>query len=69
MDLFGSGPHHRKRSQMGWLKRADARTRTGDREEYRQALDWLNEQTGERTHFFGIELQVGNRTPSRRRGD
>src|SRR5829696_9348086 len=28
------------------------------REEHRQALDWLNEQTGEETHFFGIELQV-----------
>jgi hypothetical protein len=27
-------------------------------EEHRQALDWLNENTGEKTHFFGIELQV-----------
>jgi hypothetical protein len=31
---------------------------TGFRDEHRQALDWLNEQTGEDTHFFGIELQV-----------
>ena len=31
---------------------------TGFREEHRQALDWLNENTGEDTHFFGIELQV-----------
>lgn len=31
---------------------------TGFREEHRQALDWLNENTGENTHFFGIELQV-----------
>lgn len=28
------------------------------REEHRQALDWLNENTGEQAHFFGIELQV-----------
>jgi hypothetical protein len=31
---------------------------TSFREEHRQALDWLNENTGEETHFFGIELQV-----------
>jgi hypothetical protein len=31
---------------------------TAFREEHRQALDWLNENTGDRTHFFGIELQV-----------
>jgi hypothetical protein len=31
---------------------------TAFREEHRQALDWLNEHTGEDTHFFGIELQV-----------
>ena len=31
---------------------------TSFREEHRQALDWLNENTGEGTHFFGIELQV-----------
>jgi hypothetical protein len=31
---------------------------TAFREEHRQALDWLNENTGEQTHFFGIELQV-----------
>lgn len=31
---------------------------TAFREEHRQALDWLNENTGEGTHFFGIELQV-----------
>ncbi|HZJ02722.1 MAG TPA: DUF4268 domain-containing protein [Thermoleophilia bacterium] len=28
------------------------------REEHRQALDWLNEQTGEDTHFFGIEVEL-----------
>jgi hypothetical protein len=28
------------------------------REEHRQALDWLNENTGEDVHFFGVELQV-----------
>jgi len=32
---------------------------TSFREEHRQALDWLNENTGEDTHFFGIEIQVG----------
>lgn len=31
---------------------------TAFREEHRQALDWLNENTSDRTHFFGIELQV-----------
>ena len=31
---------------------------TSFREEHRQALDWLNENTGDRTHFFGIELQL-----------
>jgi hypothetical protein len=31
---------------------------TAFREEHRQALDWLDESTGEKTHFFGIELQV-----------
>lgn len=28
------------------------------REEHRQALDWLNENTGEDVHFFGVELQL-----------
>jgi hypothetical protein len=28
------------------------------REEHRQALIWLNQQTSEDTHFFGVELQV-----------
>ncbi len=28
------------------------------REEHRQALDWLNEQTREDVRFFGVELQV-----------
>ena len=31
---------------------------TSFREEHRQAIDWLNEQTQENVHFFGIELQV-----------
>lgn len=31
---------------------------TAFREEHRQALDWLNEQTREDVRFFGIELQV-----------
>jgi hypothetical protein len=31
---------------------------TAFREEHRQVLDWLNENTGEETHFFGVELQV-----------
>jgi hypothetical protein len=31
---------------------------TAFREEHRQALDWLNESTGEEAHFFGIELQL-----------
>lgn len=28
------------------------------REEHRQALIWLNQQTSEDVHFFGVELQV-----------
>lgn len=28
------------------------------RQEHRQAIDWLNENTQENVHFFGIELQV-----------
>jgi Domain of unknown function (DUF4268) len=31
---------------------------TAFREEHRQALDWLNENTGDNAHFFGIQLQV-----------
>jgi Domain of unknown function (DUF4268) len=31
---------------------------TAFRPEHRQALDWLNENTGDDAHFFGIELQV-----------
>jgi hypothetical protein len=31
---------------------------TSFREEHRQALDWLNEQTGQDTHFFGIEIEA-----------
>lgn len=29
------------------------------RDEHREALDWLNKQSGEDTHFFGIEVCVG----------
>lgn len=29
------------------------------RDEHRQALDWLNGQSDNKTHFFGIELAVG----------
>jgi hypothetical protein len=28
------------------------------RDEHRQALTWLNEETSEETHFFGVELQL-----------
>jgi len=31
---------------------------TSFREEHRQAIDWLNEQTREDVRFFGIALQV-----------
>ena len=31
---------------------------TSFREEHRQAIDWLNENTQEGVHFFGIEVQV-----------
>jgi hypothetical protein len=31
---------------------------TAFREEHRQALDWLNEHTGEDVHFFGVQLSV-----------
>lgn len=31
---------------------------TGIRDEHRQALAWLNEQTGQDVHFFGVELEV-----------
>ena len=31
---------------------------TSFREEHRQAIDWLNEQTRENIRFFGIELKV-----------
>ena len=31
---------------------------TSFREEHRQAIDWLNEQTRENVRFFGIEIQV-----------
>jgi hypothetical protein len=37
------------------------------RDEHRQALDWLNEQTGEDIHFFGVELelvQIGDSLPA-----
>ncbi len=31
---------------------------TSLREEHRQALEWLNQQTGVDTHFFGVEIEV-----------
>jgi hypothetical protein len=37
------------------------------REEHRQALQWLNEQTSENTHFFGVVielLQIDNSKPA-----
>jgi Domain of unknown function (DUF4268) len=37
------------------------------REEHRRALDWLNEQTGKATHFFGIEIEafrIGDSAPA-----
>ncbi|MFP5255426.1 MAG: DUF4268 domain-containing protein [Acidimicrobiia bacterium] len=40
---------------------------TSIRDEHRQTLDWLNEQTGEETHFFGVELelvQIGDSLPA-----
>ena len=49
----------------------DARTivwiATSFRDEHRQALDWLNEQTGEDTHFFGVVLslvRIGTSAPA-----
>ncbi|QXC59910.1 DUF4268 domain-containing protein [Aquihabitans sp. G128] len=40
---------------------------TAFRDEHRQALDWLNEQTGEDTHFFGVVLslvRIGTSAPA-----
>jgi hypothetical protein len=40
---------------------------TSFREEHRQALDWLNEQTGQGTHFFGVEIEafrIGDSRPA-----
>lgn len=40
---------------------------TSLREEHRQALEWLNQQTGVDTHFFGVEIEVvhiGNSLPA-----
>ncbi|MCU1372355.1 MAG: hypothetical protein JWO77_3549 [Ilumatobacteraceae bacterium] len=40
---------------------------TSFRDEHRQALDWLNEQTGEDTHFFGVVLslvRIGTSAPA-----
>lgn len=31
---------------------------TSFREEHRQALDWMNQQTGQDTRFFGVQLRV-----------
>lgn len=40
---------------------------TAFREEHRQALDWLNEETGPETHFFGVEIEafrIGDSPPA-----
>jgi hypothetical protein len=40
---------------------------TAFRDEHRQALDWLNEQTGEDIHFFGVVLslvRIGTSAPA-----
>jgi hypothetical protein len=40
---------------------------TAIRDEHRQALTWLNDQTGPDTHFFGVELdleRIGNSLPA-----
>ena len=40
---------------------------TSLREEHRQALEWLNQQTGVDTHFFGVEVgvvHIGNSLPA-----
>jgi hypothetical protein len=40
---------------------------TAFRDEHRQALDWLNEETGPDTHFFGIEIEafrIGDSPPA-----
>lgn len=40
---------------------------TAFRDEHRQALAWLNEQTGPDTHFFGIEIEafrIGDSRPA-----
>lgn len=40
---------------------------TAFREEHRQALQWLNEQTDQGTHFFGIEIEafrIGTSAPA-----
>ncbi|MYC35693.1 MAG: DUF4268 domain-containing protein [Chloroflexi bacterium] len=37
------------------------------REEHRQALDWINQRTGEDTHFFGVVVElwkIGNSLPA-----
>lgn len=40
---------------------------TSFRDEHRQALDWLNEMTGEEVHFFGVQVgvvRIGDSSPA-----
>lgn len=48
---YAAGTATDKPSTIVWIA-------TCFREEHRQALDWLNQSTGEGTHFFGLEIRV-----------